>query len=314
MNVNTVFEPAVPEVQQIVSERRSDGATVVRMLKAVVASVTYVSAILLYCGWAYTQARTSYFGIYSSVLGYPSQEYILRSANVLFRPGLAAALIVLVGVAVNEVASRLRRRSLWSPRSARLYIALRWSLAATGVLLVLVGYGKSFGGFIPSQRLWEGAAALLAGTALCGYAVLILPPCRGDTVPLLSPPAHRIVRGLILLAICLESFWLVDNYANQLGDDTSRQLAGNLAAVPGVIVYSSHPLGITGPGVRVDTSSSPDGTTAYRYDGLCLLSYWSRRYFLLPVGWDRENGDRAVVLPETDTTRVEFRPACARVS
>jgi len=110
------------------SQERLAAAQARRFLGAVIAPSTLITALALYSGWARTNAVAAYFGLDSSLLGFSAQDYLLRSADVLFIPLGALLLAALLLVSAH----------LWVadhvPDNGRV---MRW----LPVVLLVVGFG-----------------------------------------------------------------------------------------------------------------------------------------------------------------------------
>ena len=81
--------------------------SLIKSVGSVVAPITLISAVLFYFGYDYTTALYGYFGLDVDTIGLSTQEFIMRSPNVLLTPLLAAGLIT-AAVAVGHAAVRRR--------------------------------------------------------------------------------------------------------------------------------------------------------------------------------------------------------------
>jgi hypothetical protein len=72
----------------------------IEVLTSIAAPATVLGGIVVYLGWIRTQALYTFFGIDSGLLGYSTQDYVLRSAGVIFLPLLCIFLAAAVGLAV----------------------------------------------------------------------------------------------------------------------------------------------------------------------------------------------------------------------
>ncbi len=109
---------------------------------------------------------------------------------------------------------------------------------------------------------------------------------------------------LVVLDVFL-IFWAVSVYASISGQQVGEQLASNLQAQPGVVVYSEMSLGLTAPGVTVARLSDSGSQYRYQYSELRLLLYSGGRYFLLSDDWE-QGRDPVFLLDEGNGIRVEF--------
>jgi hypothetical protein len=64
----------------------------VRVFTALVAPPTLITALALFFGWTRISTQVSYFGIDPTLVGFSTQDYLLRSADTVFVP-LGALLI-----------------------------------------------------------------------------------------------------------------------------------------------------------------------------------------------------------------------------
>jgi hypothetical protein len=165
---------------------------------------------------------------------------------------------------------------------------------------------------------WIGGAGI--AVALCGlvlyfaayhvsiptYAVLLLL----GTGPLIAASAHRdttagrYTYSLAVVTAVLCGLWAGALYAGDKGTQEGRRMAGDLNNVTAAVIYSTHRLDISGPGVRSEPLPK-GGEYGYRYTGLRLLIARGGHYYLLPVGWTR-NLDATYVLQDGDGIRVEL--------
>ena len=85
----------------------------------------------------------------------------------------------------------------------------------------------------------------------------------------------------------------------------------DLPGYPNVIIYSEHSLSLHAPGVREVRCADSDTAYRYRYDGLKLVLESGDQYLFLPADWTPANGV-AILMPRTDSLRLEFSPAWVR--
>jgi len=277
----------------------------VQLATAIVAPTTVLTALLFYYGWVRTNALFQYFGVDATVLGFTTQDYLLRSSEALYVP---FGMLLVVGLA-----------GLWLHGSTTRWLAARRlpMLRATAVVLGVVGLA-----------LFARGVAGVAIPQLSRDDFLVTPVCLGlgavvgaygrwlwlrqraleanddDPVP---PRWHGVVSlVLVALLVVLSMFWATSNYARAYGRGRAVAYARQLAVRPGVVIYSADRLFLHGPGVR-ELALPPEQHSSYRYRyrGLRLLTESSGRLFLLPEGWTRTDG-AAIVLANSDKVRVEF--------
>ena len=276
----------------------------VQLATAIVAPTTVLTALLFYYGWVRTNALFQYFGVDATVLGFTTQDYLLRSSEALYVP---FGTLLVVGLA-----------GLWVHGSTTRWLAARRlrMLRATAVVLGVVGLA-----------LFARGVAGVVVPRLSANDFLVTPVCLGlgavvgaygrwlwlrqraleghdDAVP---PRWHGVVSlVLVALLVVLSMFWATSNYARAYGRGRAVAYARQLAVRPGVVVYSADRLFLHGPGVQ-ELALPPEEHSSYRYrySGLRLLTESRGRLFLLPAGWTTTDG-AAIVLAGDDKLRVEF--------
>ena len=254
-------------------------------------SATFLTALAFYFGWTLTNARASYFGIDPSTLGFTTTDYVLRSADAMFVPLGAIIFTALAGVAIHSVV-RIRLRDRLS-RTALTRAA--WVCGAVGLVLLGLGIAAVFRPLpFPTHYLFAPLSPAL-GAGLLAYAVYLV---HGP----LSPAPIVLVGALVILS----AFWAASEYADALGRGRAERLAASLDTRPSVVVYARERLQLDLEGVTETALDRRDSAYAFRYEGLRLLVLGGDKYFLLTEDWSPEEGV-AVVLPDTDDLRVEFR-------
>lgn len=269
-------------------------------LARVAAPTTVISALLFYFGWIYTDARSRYFGVDPSALGFSPQDYVLRSVSALFHP---LAIACLIGLGLFRCHSWISRR-LQAERTTGLRAA-RVCLGVLGCILLLVGVlGVVRRPVFDIELLLPPLGFLLGGGALAYQRYLAI--SAGALPP---APASRAVRFYSRLAVgvfmVLALFWVVGDSAGALGRGSAEFLASTLDRRPGVTVYSKQDLFIEGPDVMVEQLGGE--SYRYRYSGLRLLIKSGGKYFLLPASWTQAEG-AVLELPDDDGIRLEFTP------
>jgi hypothetical protein len=254
-----------------------------------VAPTTAVPALLYYFGWVRTGAVFGYFGVDQSTLQMSTVDYLLRSAEVAFRP-LAALLLVLAGWVWLH--SMIRRRDR-GPARRRLRAALPGCAAAT-IALPLVDLFVHPLAFLPplTAAMLLGVGALLADLALRSG-----PPSRTGA----RRAAHLLLGGAVVIAV----FWSTAVYADISGRALATAIAAHPTSRPGVIAYCQQRPLLTGHGITVTAVPGPDSPYRYRYDGLVLLIHTGSVWLLLPAAWAPD--DPVIRLPDTAACRLDFR-------
>ena len=266
-------------------ERKPSDA--VRTLTLVGSPIALVTALLLYFGWARSQAQADAFGADVSVFDMSPQDLILRSVNILFFPII---LLLLGGLLLVWIEPRLRARSAITGTALR----FAWLAVPLGLLLLFlvepVGYN-----FLPLFVM-----VAIGGTA---YGNLLRRYGSGDT----RPPrlANVLLVGALLVA---GLFWQTERLARAGGAALAEDLQGHIAErLPAVTLFSAGQMHIDGHGVREQQVAADGGLFTHRYEGLYFLQRSGGKYFLVTDGWLEDDG-RLLVLNDSETFRIEFGP------
>jgi hypothetical protein len=263
-----------------------------QVLAAVIAPSTFITALAFYFGWTRADAEFRYFGLDSSMLGFTTQDYILRSADVVFILLGALLGVALLGLwSYPPVGRYVRRHPRVLPYIARALIPLGGGLVAMGAVAAWQGLPFPTPFLVPQLSPGVGVA-LLAGGLRSRQ-----PRWRGWSSALSS--------ALVGLLIVLSLFWATSECAKAVGQDRARQITDGLLDQPGVLVYSRDRLSIQAPGVIETTVGDVDAAYRYRYKGLRWLLRTGGNYLLLPALWSPTDGV-AIVLPDTHSIRLEF--------
>jgi hypothetical protein len=278
-----------------------------KILGAVVAPATFLSALLYYFGWSHAYWFCNYFGVNSTVLGFTTTDYLMRSVDALFVPmTVVAAAAMAAAWGHSLLQSRLADGS-WSRVLARILPAV-----------ALAGGALFLGGFI----------SVLTPTVLTGRLVGVAAPlCLGGGVLLLVYAVHLrrfIARPhgaaagnrrwasavewiVVFVLVSLSLFWAATDYSAAVGTSRAIDFVAGMASYPDVVLYSEHSLSLTGPGVTQTQCRDADAAYRFRYGGLKLVLESGGQYFFLPAGWTRASGE-AIPLPQDSSIRLEFAP------
>jgi len=258
-------------------------------LGAIAGASALLSALMLYFGWVRTRVLYEYFGVPVGILRYSTTDFVLRSADVFFRPVIWSILAVAGLVAVLIGADVLDRRlARWW-----LHLCLRATLAAAAGAFAVIGIL----GLVDAVDPWSAAVAL------CISGVLIVVQYvfyhRATVLPL---PVIVVVIGLVLTVAAM--FWTVSVYAAGIGTSIAADIAAGTLPRPAATIHSKTDLGMAGiqqsnfPG-PVDKQSWP-----FTYSGYKLLAYANDRWFLISQQW--QAGSPTVILADDDSLRVEL--------
>jgi hypothetical protein len=263
-----------------------------RFVTSIGSPIALATSLLLYFGWVRSEEQAREFGADASVFAMSTQDYVLRSVNILFFPILLLLLIALLALRLD---ARLRDPAVGTARLATLSKVLRWSWAFfLPLAIVLYAVARPVGD--ATLPLWVLLSILgpVYGTILHRAAV-------GDTGRF-SPIAVGVLAALVTVAL----FWQTERLASVGGRALAQDLKDNLAdRLTRVELFSAKDLLIAGPGVTSQHLGGSDSAYAYEYSGLYLLQRSGDKYFLLTQGWD-ENKGKLIVLPDSPTIRVEF--------
>lgn len=271
----------------------------VGLLGAVIAPATLITALAFYFGWRRERAFAGYFGIDPSVLGFSTNDYVLRSVDALFVPA-AVVLLVVFGV--------LCLYALAGDRVSGVNLVPFVAVLGLGAIVVGVAFGA--GHPVSSSYGYLQALGPAVGVFLLAYALVRWRARRDAT-------AAGVV--YVAAAIALVSvFWATAEYADSRGREQAMRLARNIAVNPSATVFSKEGLNIdplgAGSGVvencPVLTVSRAKGSGyPYRYDGFTLLIRSGGKYFLTPTPpdgvWDARN-DGVFILNDDSSIRVEL--------
>ncbi|WP_113700414.1 hypothetical protein [Nonomuraea lactucae] len=265
----------------------------VRVLGAIVAPTTVLTAILFYFGWSRAYWFYDYLGVDSTLLGLTTQDYLQLSVDGLFVPLTVAAcagLLLLWGRTLLRVRVATPAPGLLVPL-----------MAGAGLLLCLNGVSRIFTETIFNRQLAIAPLSLACGVLLLVYAPHLSGVARPHWVAFLEWAVVFVLVGLSL-------FWAANDYSAAVGRSRARQFVAELPNAPDAVVYSARSLSLRAPSVRESRCQDPDAAYRFRYDGLKLVLRSGDQYLLLPRGWSRENGV-ALLLPMSDSLRLEFSPA-----
>ncbi|MEU6155769.1 hypothetical protein ABZ816_37860 [Actinosynnema sp. NPDC047251] len=244
----------------------------------VVAPTTVATGLMFFFGWSHAFWFFDYFGVHASTLELSVHDYLIRSVNGLFVPLVVGALAV----------SAL----LWLGKRD---FTARWltiGATALGVLLTAVGLVNVFG--------WRLFAVHFAVPPLCLAAGVLLLAHNGKA-------RGVAVWTAAFVMITLSLFWAVNDYSAAVGVAQARAVQAELPTYPEAVLYSAKSLNLRVSGVRETDYGTPDAAYRYRYDGLKLVVRSGGQYLFLPASWAPGSGV-AVLVPRTDSVRVEFGP------
>ena len=138
--------PAVsPPPAESADPTRSLRATL-RGIGSVVAPTSAVTALLYYFGWTRTTVQATRLGLDESLLGYSTQDYLLRSITSMLAPLVVGLIAILLGLALHAVLTAWIHRtggraekSTADPVRRRLLARMVSTIAAAGLVLLALG-------------------------------------------------------------------------------------------------------------------------------------------------------------------------------
>jgi hypothetical protein len=272
------------------------------VLGSVVAPTTLLTAVLFYFGWSFSYWFFSYFGIDFTTLGLTTQDYLLRSVDALFVPLIAFTVVVLMLRWLLPPAVALLPPSwMTAMRAVRGPLAL-----VSGISLLAVGLLRVLGGGSLGLYFVVPPLCLAAGTVLLSYAAshfraLLRNPDQAE-----AHWVQTVERAAVFVLVGLSLFWAAQLYASDLGTSRAAQQAAQLPVQPDAVVYSAQSLSLRAPGVTEVACANTEAGYKYRYEGLTLMLQSGGQLVLLPRAWSPMDGSAAILIPRTDSIRLEF--------
>lgn len=316
------------------------GPQAFQVVGSIIAPTTLLTALSIYFGLLYAIGYYRYFGVNYTVLDLPTQGLLILSASTAVMPLATLATVALVSLWIYRLplersSDRVRRWLSFTllPAVAAAGAALL-ALVAAETLLRLPVFPPSF----PEGR----GISLSAGVVLLAWAARLratLAPTGtaeqdgGTTTP---PHPHGVLalaRRALLVAtrpakrdeeaghvpltvakwVCLSVlfgvglFWAVGSYALRLGPQDAQGFVAGLRCAPDVVLYSEKSLNLFTAGLTEEPATGPESAYGFRYPGLKLVPQAGDQYLLLPADW-APAARPAIVLPRSDTLRLEFIP------
>lgn len=282
-----------------------------RLAAAVVTNTSLLTALVIYMGWAYLNARLGYFDVSPLNLNLGIVDYALHSLAFFFNTNIIFFAVVLIGATaffprvMRIVKTRLAALDSVLPRAVseavrRTFPATGNPAARLGVVIIIVTVPLIWAGlqnnglhawFYDNQTVFY-LVILLMGA---GPLLVTRPKAARSVMSFLNPLAIAIAVACLL--------WASGLYASNLGTREAIALTRNLAAQTAVTLYSAQPLGIFGSQVKAQIVRG--SFYRYRYQGLRLLIMDSGTYYLLPVDWTPAN-NHVYVINSSDEITIEF--------
>lgn len=286
----------------------ADAGSLPRALKVVatvVAPTTLITALLVYFGLLFAVGYFRYFGVNFTVLGLPTQDYLILSADAATVPLLILSTAALLALWIRGLPiERTTGRTRWLMRRVLMPV-----VALVGATLIgLAAADALFGARVFPATFWEARGlSLVVGVVLIGWAGRLhrgLATPRGE--PDAEPASVVVARWVVVfMLVGIGLFWAVGSYAVGVGAAGAQSLADDLGCAPDVVLYSEKSLNLHVPGVVQTPPAEPDSAYGFRYTGLKLVPQSGNHFLFLPAGWV-PNRQAAILLPRSDTLRLEF--------
>ncbi|PWF80059.1 hypothetical protein [Kocuria rosea] len=272
---------------------------IVEIVSVVGPPTTVLAALLIYFGWARSYEQAQAMGLDVNLFGYTTQDFVLLSIIVLYKPLLCLLLVVLLWVWIDRA---VRRRvesaaALSAPIRRVLAVVLPSVTILINLLMLTI--------FLPLVGKAYLPYFLAFGVLLIAWAIRVY----GWTHPRRQQkstrsPSRTVEFVLVSAVVTLLLFWGTTNIAEIRGKEQAVKLQNSVSGMPRTLLYSTRPLNI---GVKAVTQVDLGTTESplYRYDGLRLLTVSGGRYFFLHDGWTVKDS-RVVVLPDDSSIRIEY--------
>lgn len=269
----------------------------VEMLAVIGPPLTISTALLVYFGWARTDAQAKAMGLDVSLFGYTVQDFVLRSIPSLFIPLVWLLIMAVLWLALDRfLAGQLAAGRAAGIRRLAAVILIAGIGCAAAMWLVVILQPERTVLFVPYIM---AAGVLLAAWGLSLWRRSTEGPGRSGAA--LSRGSEKT---LVFCLVSLLLFWGTSDYAQALGRGLAVSYEQRSMLLPTAVVYSKDRLGISAPNVREQSSGTAE-QPVYQYTGLRLLVVSGGRIFLLNEGWTLRSG-KVVVLRDDPGMRVEY--------
>jgi hypothetical protein len=275
-------------------------------LGAVVAPTSAVTGLLYYFGWTRSSFEARRLGLDDSLLGYSTQDYLLRSMSSMLAPLAVGLLVVLVAVAFHAlVTARARRAGTAGQPLARLSIGA----AGVGAVALVAGFVGTRVSDSTRAVYLVAPLAVTAGLVLLVYAAALYRQAfaaRHAGATWGFPRAYNgLVVGAVVMLLMVSLFADVGRYAVVKGYKLADQVEALVPRQPGVVLYSEKRLYLQAP--VVETRLDPENAAYnYAYSGLKFLFRADGKFFLRP---EDTRARVNIIVPDGLDIRLELYPA-----
>ncbi|MEV8318188.1 hypothetical protein AB0Q95_28920 [Streptomyces sp. NPDC059900] len=262
------------------------------LVNGAVGAGTLMAALMFYAGIIHSSSYYGYFRLDVYSLGLSLPQVTIWSLRLVTMEVLIALAVLALAPRSQEILALLRLPPAALARVRRTARAVaRFSpvIAVAGIVLMALWQ------YVQPYR-WA-APLLVAGGLALGQS-------RAANAG--APTRGWWRKGLPVAVAGLCVVWVIALLAGQLGRQDARSTAARLVSRTAVVVLSTERMSMRGPGV-VAEDLGKGVRYRYRYSGLRLLIERDRRYYVLPLGWQRRT-DATYVIDDDDTVRVELLP------
>lgn len=279
-------------------EGRSALSRSIEVVGQVLVPAGVLTGLLYYFGYVRQRTLYGYFGIDLGTLGFTSTDYLVRSADAVFR----LLVTVLAACALGLLAHHLL--TAWLRRAGPHRTPVARAISAVGALGVLAGSST----LVLSRDLVPpalAAAALALGAVLVEYGLVLGGGAERDD----TGATTTLRRALLVAMVVVAAFVFATNAAHQNGRRAASAIEKSLPQRTEAVVYSHRALLIGGHGVTVRELAASTSPYGFQYLGLRVLVHANGIWFLVPAGWTGGNEDLVVLLADDDPEiRVDLRP------
>lgn len=273
------------------------------------APTTLITAVLFYFGYVTVGRQYVYFGLSSQILGFSSQDYLLRGIAALYAP-----LVVLIFAGVLLVWGHgALVDTLQADGGRAAESRVQRTVRASSIIMMIVGAVSCARGllgiFVPVVSATEPIATtpltMAAGILVLAYGRFLLTRYGFGSSPrgVFSRRVERAVAAGVGALVVLSVFWAVNSYAAAYGRAEAVRQSRALHELPAVVLDSKDELSIGYRGIT--QTLLPDSELRHRYTGLRLLLASNDKFFLIPNEWSYTDG-AVVMIRDNDSVRIQL--------